>query len=220
MNTRNILLMSLLAALCGCQPETSAQPTAPAAPSPAERAMPPAAQPSPKAAPTSGDLKMAAAEQAVTQQPPAAGAPQAAESGTALKADDLKTEPFRDAKTVAKLATGDKVDILKKDGGWYQVKSAKGKGWVRMLSIRKGDARKGGGTSGVLALASGRAGTGKVVATTGIRGLNEEELKAAKFDEAEVKRAESYASSKAEAAKFAAAGKLAARPFDYLPAPK
>jgi len=145
----------------------------------------------------------------------------AAESGTALKVDDLKTEPFRDAKTVAKLATGDKVDILKKDGGWYQVKSAKGKGWVRMLNIRKGDARKGGGdASGVLALASGRAGTGKVVATTGIRGLNEEELKAAKFDEAELKRAESYASSKPEAAKFAASGKLAARPFDYLPAPK
>src|SRR3989338_407499 len=106
------------------------------------------------------------------------GALHAAESGTALKADDLKTEPFRDAKTVAKLATGDKVDILKKDGGWLQVNSAKGKGWVRMLSIRKGDTRKGGSASGLLALSSGRAGTGKVVATTGIRGLNEEELKA------------------------------------------
>jgi len=149
------------------------------------------------------------------------GALHAAESGTALKGDDLKAEPFRDAKTVAMLATGDKVDILKKEGGWLQVSSAKGKGWVRMLSIRKGDARKGGGdASGVLALASGRAGTGKVVATTGIRGLNEEELKAAKFDEAELKRAESYASSKSDAAKFAASGKLAARPFDYLPAPK
>lgn len=149
------------------------------------------------------------------------GALHAAESGTALKADDIKAEPFRDAKTVATLKAGDKVNILKKDGGWYEVKSTKGKGWVRMLSIRKGDARKGGGgASGVLALASGRAGTGKVVATTGIRGLNEEELKAAKFNEAEVKLAESYASSKSGAAKFAASGKLAARPFDYLPAPK
>ncbi|HXU93356.1 MAG TPA: SH3 domain-containing protein [Gallionella sp.] len=145
----------------------------------------------------------------------------AAEIGTALKADDLKAEPFRDAKTVATLATGDKVDILKKDGGWFQVKSAKGQGWVRMLSIRKGDVRKGGGdASGLLGLASGRAGTGKVVATTGIRGLNEEELKAAKFNEEELKRAESYATSKSAAAKFAAQGQLAARPFDYLPAPK
>ena len=149
------------------------------------------------------------------------GALYAAENGTLLKGDELKAEPFRDAKTVAALAAGDKVDILKKEGGWYEVKSTKGKGWVRMLSIRKGDARKGGGdASGVLALASGRAGTGKVVATTGIRGLNEEELKAAKFNETELKRAESYTTGKAEAAKFPAAGKLAARPFDYLPAPK
>lgn len=149
------------------------------------------------------------------------GALFAAESGTALKGEDIKAGPFRDAKTVATLATGDKVDILKKDGGWLQIKSTKGKGWVRMLSIRKGDARKGSGdASGLLGLTSGRAGTGKVVATTGIRGLNEEELKQAKFSEEEVKRAESYASSKSAAAKFAAQGKLVARPFDYLAAPK
>lgn len=150
-----------------------------------------------------------------------AGALHAAEIGTMLKADDIKAEPFRDAKTVAPLASGDKVEILKKDGGWYQVKSPRGKGWVRMLSIRKGEAVKSGGNaSGLLALSSGRAGTGKVVATTGVRGLNEEELKSAKFNEEEVKRAESYATNKQDAAKFAAAGKLAARKFDYLPAPK
>jgi hypothetical protein len=142
----------------------------------------------------------------------------AGESGTALKADAIRAEPFGDAKQVAKLATGDKVDILKKDGGWLQVKSAKGKGWVRMLSIRKGDAKKGSGTgAGLLALSSGRAGTGKVVATTGIRGLNEEELKAARFDAKELQLAESYAVKKADAQKFAKQGKLVARPFGYLP---
>lgn len=143
----------------------------------------------------------------------------AAESGTVLKADEIRAEPFRDAKTVAQLATGDKVDILGKDGGWLKVKSAKGNGWVHMLSIRKGDARKGSGNaSGLLGLASGRAGTGKVVATTGIRGLNEEELKSAKFNEKELKLDESYAVSRAEAQKFAKQGKLVARKFDYLPA--
>jgi hypothetical protein len=90
-----------------------------------------------------------------------------------------------------------------------------------MLSIRKGEAARGGSDAGGLhAPRPGRAGTGKVVATTGIRGLNEEELKAAKFDEKELERAESYAASKQAAAKFAAQGKLAARKFDYLPAPK
>lgn len=145
----------------------------------------------------------------------------AAETGTALKAETMRAEPFGDAKPLGALAAGEKVSILKKDGGWLKVKSAKSSGWVRMLSIRKGEARKGGSdASGVLALASGRAGTGKVVATTGVRGLNEEELKAAKFNEEELKLAESYASSKPEAAKFSAQGKLVARPFDYLPAPK
>ena len=149
-----------------------------------------------------------------------ANAALAGEAGSVVKNDELKAEPFRDAKTVAALAAGDKVDILKKDGGWLKVRSAKGNGWVKMLSIRRGDARKGtGDAAGLLGLASGRAGTGRVVATTGIRGLNEEELKAAKFDAAQLKLAESYITSRAEAQKFAAKGKLAAHQVEYLPAP-
>lgn len=143
----------------------------------------------------------------------------AGEVGTMSKADDLKAEPYRDAKAVKKLAAGEKLVIVARQGGWYKVKSGKAAGWVHMLSVRKGDAKKASGSgSGLLALASGRAGTGKVVATTGVRGLNEEELKAATFNEAELQRAEANASSKADAATFARQGKLAARSFDYLPA--
>jgi hypothetical protein len=143
----------------------------------------------------------------------------AGESGVTIKADELKAEPFRDAKKVGTLAAGDKVDILKKDGGWLNVKSAKGTGWVRMLSIRRGEApsKSKAGASGLSSLASGRAGTGKVVATTGIRGLNEEELKAAKYDEAEVTLAESYSTTRAEAKAFADEGQLAAQRVDYIP---
>ncbi len=150
----------------------------------------------------------------------AAGPVWAAETGTALKNDDIKAEPFRDAKTIAPLVKGESVDILKKEGGWYKVKSGKGSGWVRMLSIRKGEARKESNAAGLLGLASGRAGTGKVVSTTGIRGLNEEDLKAAKFDEAELKRVDSYAVTKDKAQAFAKQGGLAPRKFDYLPAPQ
>jgi uncharacterized protein YgiM (DUF1202 family) len=145
----------------------------------------------------------------------------AAESGSLLKADELKAEPFRDAKTVQPLAAGDKVEIVSKEGGWFKVKAGKANGWVKMLSVRKGDAKKGSGeAAGLLALSSGRAGTGKVVATTGIRGLNEEELKAASFNAQELQLAESYAVNKTDAQKFAAKGKLVARPFDYLPVPQ
>ncbi len=150
----------------------------------------------------------------------AANAALAGEKGTALKNDDIKAEPFHDAKTVAALAKGDTVEILKKEGGWLKVRSARGSGWVRMLSVRKGEARKPNEAAGLLGLASGRAGTGKVVATTGVRGLSEEDLKAAKFDEAELKRAESYAVTKERAAQFARQGGLVARQVGYLPAPK
>jgi hypothetical protein len=148
-----------------------------------------------------------------------ASAAWAAESGTLMKAEELKAEPFRDAKTLKNLAAGEKVGILGKDGGWFKVKAGKGNGWVRMLSVRKGDAKQAPSkASGLLALTSGRAATGKVVATTGIRGLNEEELKAASFNADELQLAESYAVKKSDAQKFAAQGKLVSRQFDYLPA--
>ena len=90
------------------------------------------------------------------------------------------------------------------------------KGWVKMLSIRRGGTTAGVKVSGVAALASGRAGTGKVVASTGVRGLNEEDLKNAHFDEKELKLDESYAASKKDADKFAAKARLKARLVDYL----
>jgi D-arabinose 1-dehydrogenase-like Zn-dependent alcohol dehydrogenase len=89
-----------------------------------------------------------------------------------------------------------------------------------MLSVRRGEARKGSSdVAGIVGLASGRAGTGHVVATTGIRGLSEEELKAAEYNEAEVTKAESYSTTRAEARKFAANEKLVARKVEYLPTP-
>ncbi|HZV61079.1 MAG TPA: hypothetical protein VFF75_01555, partial [Methylophilaceae bacterium] len=62
-------------------------------------------------------------------------------------------------------------------------------------------------------------GTGKVVATTGVRGLNEEDLKSAKFDEAQVKTLEGYTQSPQQSQKFAATRSLKAAKLEYLPAP-
>ena len=143
----------------------------------------------------------------------------AGEPGTTLKPDEIKAAPFRDAKAVGALGRGETVDILKRQGGWYQVSSAKGNGWVRMLSVRKGAARKANEVAGLAGLASGRAGTGKVVATTGVRGLSEEELKAAQFNESEVNNMEAQTVSKDDSRRFAAQGKLKSSRFDYLAKP-
>ena len=141
----------------------------------------------------------------------------AGEPASALKGAEIRAKPYRDAKQVGSLARGDQVEILKRQGGWYEVKSAKGNGWVRMLNLRRGAMTKRSiDTEGVLGLASGRAGTGQVVATTGIRGLTEEDLKKAKFNESEVEKAESFAVSREQAQAFAIEGKLTARKVDYL----
>lgn len=139
----------------------------------------------------------------------------AAETGSAIKADVIKAEPFRDAKTVGSLAARDKVTIIKRDGGWLMISAPK-KGWVRMLSVRRGTSVPGMKASGIDALASGRAGTGKVVASTGIRGLNEEDLKSAQFNEKELKLAESFTVKKNDAEQFAAKARLKARRVAYL----
>lgn len=144
----------------------------------------------------------------------------AAETGTALKNDTLRKEPYADAKTSGSLTRGEPVDILKKQGAWLQIKTRKTTGWVRLLSVKRGAATSGNQAAGVLAAASGRAGTGQVVSTTGIRGLNEEELKAAKFNESEVKTLESYTLSADDGRQFANAGKLTPITFANLKAAK
>ncbi len=143
---------------------------------------------------------------------------QAAEKGVVLKADKLLAEPFADAKQVGTVAKGDAVTIMKKSSGWYQVNASSAKGWIRMLSVRRGAGGKTSAVKDVAALSSGRAGTGQIVSTTGVRGLNEEELKSARFDENELKKAESFGVSKNDARGFAQKGGLLARAFDYLPA--
>lgn len=147
----------------------------------------------------------------------------AQEPGTALKDDTLRAEPYADAKPVGSLKKGAAVTIVKRGTGWYEIKLGSVQGWVRMLSVRRGaagQASTAGEVGGVAALATGRAGTGQIVSTTGVRGLSEKELKGAKFDEAQLKKAESFAVSVAEAKTFADRGALQARRFDYLPVPQ
>lgn len=138
----------------------------------------------------------------------------AGESGTALKLDSLRAEPFADAKTVGSLNKNDAVEILTKKGAWLQVRSKKSTGWVRLLSVKRGGASSSG--SGLSDIASGRTGTGKVVSTTGIRGLSAEELKAAKFNEDEMKKMESHTVSASDGQSFASAGGLTAKKMSYL----
>jgi len=56
------------------------------------------------------------------------------------------------------------------------------------------------------------------VATTGVRGLNEEELKSAKYNAGEINTLESYTQTAKQDPQFAQSGGLKAVKFPYLPA--
>lgn len=143
----------------------------------------------------------------------------AADPATMSRADSLRATPFADGKVVAPLAAGAKLDIVTRQGGWYQVKAGGKTGWVRMLSVRRAQPATGSDVKGLASVASGRAGTGTVSTTTGVRGLDAQELATAEFDEAQVAQAEKYRSSAAGAAAFAKAGKLVVRDVPPLPEP-
>lgn len=142
-----------------------------------------------------------------------------AETGSALKNDSMRLEPFADAKIAGSFKRGDALEILKKQGAWLQVKSKKSTGWVRLFSVKRSTSG-GNQAAGVLAAASGRAGTGQVISTTGIRGLSEQDLKAAKFNEDEVKSLERYTQSSEQGSQFASVGNLKTIVFANLNAPK
>jgi uncharacterized protein YraI len=153
----------------------------------------------------------------------AAASAYAADSGVALKGDVIRAEPFKDADSIGDLKKGESVQIMSKKGGWLQIKAAGGEGWVRMLSVKRG---AGGGSNaageigGIAAMSTGRAGTGQITSATGVRGLSEEDLKAAKYDAAELARAEGNAVSAAVAGQFANAGKLVTQNVAFLPEPR
>ena len=148
----------------------------------------------------------------------------AADTGFAVRTSKIMDKPFRDAKAIGTLKKGDNVNILKRKGGWLRISKGESKGWVRMMRVRRGKpgGKPAAGTEakGVLGLASGRAGSGNVVASTGVRGLSEEELKEAAFNGKELKKLESFNISNKDARVFAKEAKLVSRSVDFLPAPE
>lgn len=143
--------------------------------------------------------------------------------GVMLKDEALRASASATAPTLGKLAKGEAVEILARQGGWSQVRGRGKTGWVRLLSVRGGAAAQtdvAGELQGVLSLGATRRDPNKVVAVAGVRGLGEEELKQAHFDERALRQMEGFAASGEEAARFAAAAGLARRELAYLPAPQ
>lgn len=141
--------------------------------------------------------------------------------GTVLRAEKLYSQPAATSKVAASVAKGAKVDILAKQGGWLKVKAGTSTGWIRLLSVRAGAGGLGGaGVGDVVGAATTRSDPSRVVAVAGLRGLNEEDLKQARFNEAELARMEAVKVTPAQARSFAGQSGLAAISVPDLPKPQ
>lgn len=141
----------------------------------------------------------------------------AAETGTLLRAEVLRDQPFIDAAEVGKLAANDAVTIAARRAGWMQVSSADKSGWVRMLNVRLGAGSSGGGSGGLLAAASVfRTGSSASTTTTGVKGLGEADISNAQPDRAELARLDALGTTPADATAQAARNGLKPNEVAYL----
>lgn len=138
-------------------------------------------------------------------------------SGSMIKDEDLKSSPSSSAPRVASVSKGSSVEVLARRGGWTQIRAGGNTGWVRILSVRTSVSTSSAGD--LAALASRRDGR-QVVAVAGLRGLNEEELKAARFNPQELMLLDRYQVDQAEATRFARDAHLVPRQVAYLPEPQ
>ena len=141
----------------------------------------------------------------------------AAEPATVIRPAELKQEPASDAATLATLAENTAVDALERKGGWTRVKAGAGEGWVRMLSLRFGGATaaKPGASGLSQAFNVARTGTSGTQATTGVRGLDAEQIANAQPNPAELAKLQKFAADSDSAATFASQGKLSPTSVAY-----
>jgi hypothetical protein len=134
-----------------------------------------------------------------------------------IRATDLKHEPASDSATLAALAENTAVEVLERKSGWTRVKAQPGEGWVRMLALRfGGTAPAKPGATGLTQLFSvARTGTSGTQVTTGVRGLDAEQIANAQPNPAELAKLETFASDREAAAGFATQGKLSATAVAY-----
>lgn len=129
----------------------------------------------------------------------------AEEPAYTASATDLKSEPARSASTLAELPARAAVTQIGRKGAWVQVRHGEQTGWVRLLVVRPGapgEARRG--ESGLLKLFNvARSGSSGAVATTGVRGLDKEQIKNATPNPTELAKLDAYLASESDARKFA-----------------
>lgn len=120
--------------------------------------------------------------------------------GKLLRDENLRQDSGSDARILGLLNRGEAVEILDRQGGWLRVGTARGEGWVRLLSVRGDVAAQTAPLAELraeLAPAARRLET-RIVAVAGFRG-GEEEEKIEAAGQAALARLEGFRLTAAEA---------------------
>lgn len=151
-----------------------------------------------------------------------AGAPAwAQEQAVTKRATDLREKPSADAKSLSTVPANTTVKVLARSGGWTQVESSGAKGWVNVFHVSFPSAVQSTGSGGSLSSLTSALGFGKPkqeqakIATIGVRGLSEEELRNASPNAEALQKMVSFRADKNAAAGFAREAKLAAKDIPY-----
>ncbi len=152
-----------------------------------------------------------------------AAASAAAQQVTLERNSPLYAEPRLDAAQVAQLTRGATGEVIARKGGWLNINTPAGAGWLFSFNVRfPSQKAEGGGTGASPALGRvfGPQRPTTVVSSIGIRGLEEEDLKQANFDAGQMELLGGYAATKQAAEESARAKELAPVKVDYLDAKK
>ena len=140
-----------------------------------------------------------------------------AEPVTVERDSVLRSEPRTDAATVGNLASGAAGEALARQGAWVQVRSGTVTGWLYSFNVRFGaSSASADGTGSVLGRIFGPRQRVSVTSTIGIRGLDEEDLKQARFDGGQMQQLDSFAATREQAESHAGGAGLSAARLDYL----
>ncbi len=147
---------------------------------------------------------------------------EAAEKGLIIRAGDLLAQPFIDAANAGKVAPAQQVTIVERRGAWVNVQASGKSGWVRLLNVRlepvagvaglaKPQPARPNGLSSLLQTGS----SGRTV-TTGVKGMDEEDIKNSVPNYQELTLLETLGVDAADARANAAKSNLKERSVAYL----
>ncbi len=137
----------------------------------------------------------------------------ASERGLMIRAGDLFEQPFIDAKKLGPLTPNQPVIVIERRGGWVSVDAAGKRGWVRLLSLRLEPVALPAAGRSAAALRTGS--TGRTVAT-GVKGLDEADIRSASLDRGQLAQLETLGVTDAAAKQYGSQNQLKESMIAYL----